>query len=356
MVLDLSRRHVLAAAGGLAFPTIAMRRASAQERALHVGVYNSAQGALIRREVVPKFEAKYKCRVYSTEGATLANIAALRATRNAPRFSVMSMDDVGMPQAKAEGLIDKLDENLIPNLEKVYKRFVFEEGYGVGFAISSAALFHNTRAVSGGVASYNDIWAAKYRKRFLLNTPKNTQSVLMLIVAAALATGKPLAEAQYLADQGWDKLKELKPNVLTIYDGEALVMQVAQGQADIGGIEYSKAIYPHTSRGVPMDMAFPKEGSFTGINGLTLVKNAPERELGCAFINTLLDPDVQQMLAENTLSAPSVGGLNFKPEVVRFLAYPDTKMQDMGLFTPDWNYIIPRRPAWLERYNEVFTG
>ena len=29
------------------------------------------------------------------------------------------------------------------------------------------------------------------QKRILLNTPKNTQSVLMLIAAAALATGKP---------------------------------------------------------------------------------------------------------------------------------------------------------------------
>ena len=31
-------------------------------------------------------------------------------------------------------------------------------------------------------------------------------------------------------------------------------------------------------------------------------------------------------------------------------------MIDMGLFTPDWNFIIPKRPALLERYNQVFSS
>ncbi|WP_245449861.1 extracellular solute-binding protein [Chelatococcus asaccharovorans] len=343
-----------AGAAAAVFPTI-ISRASAQAKQLHVGVYNSAQGKLIQKEVIPKFEAEYKCRVFTTEGATLANIAALRATRDAPRFSVMSMDDVGIPQAKQEGLIDKLDPAKIPNLEKVYKRYIFEDGFGVGFAISSAALFINPQ-VTKPIQSYEEIFDPKYRKQILLNTPKNTQSILMLIVATALATGKPLKEAQYLVDSGWDKLATLKPNILTIYDSEAQVLQVAQGQAAIGGIEYSKAVYPHTAKGVPLDMTFPKEGSFTGINSITMVKNAPEPELGAAFINRILEPSVAKMLAEQTLSAPSVSGIEFKPEVAKFLAYPDTKATELGLFTPDWNYIVPRRGPWLERYNQLFTS
>jgi putative spermidine/putrescine transport system substrate-binding protein len=353
--MSLTRRTLLkAGAAASVFPTI-ISRASAQAKQLHVGVYNSAQGKLIQKEIIPKFEAEFKCRVFTTEGATLANIASLRATRDAPRFSVMSMDDVGIPQAKQEGLIEKLDVNKIPNLEKVYKRYIFEDGYGVGFSISSAALFINPQ-VTKPIESYEQVFESKYRKQILLNTPKNTQSVLMLIVATALATGKPFKEAQYLVDSGWDKLAQLKPNVLTIYDSEAQVLQVAQGQATIGGIEYSKAIYPHTAKGMPLDMTFPREGSFTGINSLTLVKNAPEPELGAAFINRLLEPSVAQMLSEATLSAPSVSGITFKPEVAKFLAYPDTKATDLGLFTPDWNYIIPRRSAWLERYNQVFSS
>jgi putative spermidine/putrescine transport system substrate-binding protein len=68
------------------------------------------------------------------------------------------------------------------------------------------------------------------------------------------------------------------------------VMQVAQGEADIAGIFYSKSVYPYTVQGAPVDMCYPREGAFAGINTLTLVKNGPERELAIAFINWMLDP------------------------------------------------------------------
>jgi len=347
------RTLIKAAAGTLALPTI-VSRAFAQEKQLHIGVYNSALGKLVQKEVIPAFERQFKCRVFTIEGATLSNIAALRATRNSPKFSVMMMDDVGIPQAKQEDLIVKLDESKIPNLEKVYKRFIFEDGFGVGFNISSAGMFYNPQ-VTKNLTSYEQLFEPRFRKRILLNTPRNTQSVLMLIVATALATGKPLKEAQYLIDQGWDKLAQLKPNVLTIYDSEAMVLMVPQGQADVGGIDYSKSVYPHAAKGVPLDMAPLKEGFFTGINSMTIAKNAPEPELGMAFINFMLQPTVMHMLSSQTFGAPPVEGITFAPDVAKYLPYPATKMDDMGLMTPDWNFIIPRRPAILERYNTLFT-
>ncbi len=155
-------------------------------------------------------------------------------------------------------------------------------------------------------------------------------------------------------DVAWPKMAELKPNILTIYEAATTVMMVAQGQADVGGIEYSKNIYPYTVAGAPIDMIFPKEGTFAGINCLSFVKGAPEPELGAAFINRMLDPAVQQGLAEATLTAPSISGLTFKPDVEKYVAYPDTKMDQMGLFACDWKYINPRRPALLEKYNELW--
>ena len=308
--MKLSRRSlVTAAAATAAFPTIIPARA--QERQLYVGLYNSVSGKLIETDVIPAFEREFKCRVFTLEGATLSNIAALRATRDTPKYSVMMMDDVGIPQARDEDLIVKLDPEKIPNLAKVYKRFLFEDGYGVAWNISWASMFINPQLTK--LTSYEQIFDPKYRRKVLLNTPRNTQSVLMLIVATALATGKPFKEAQYLVDQGWDKLATLKPNVLTIYETEAMVIMVAQGQAEIGGVEYSKAICPHTHHGIPLEMANLKEGAFTGINCMTMVKNAPEPELGAAFINRLLSPEVTRMVAEQTFGAPPVLGPRLCP-------------------------------------------
>ena len=101
-------------------------------------------------------------------------------------------------------------------------------------------------------------------------------------------------------------------------------------------------------------MCFPKEGTFAGINCLTLVKGAPDRELGIAFINHMLDPAVQHGLAEATLTAPTISGLNFKPDVAKYMAYPEDKMDEMGIFSPDWTFINPIRAKLLEKYNQVF--
>jgi putative spermidine/putrescine transport system substrate-binding protein len=85
-----------------------------------------------------------------------------------------------------------------------------------------------------------------------------------------------------------------------------------------------------------------------------LVKNGPERELGLAFISHMLSPDIQSLLAATTLTAPSISGLEFKPEIAKYMAYPEAKMQDMRIFSPDWTFINPIRSRLVEKYNQVF--
>jgi putative spermidine/putrescine transport system substrate-binding protein len=354
MKIEIGRRGLAkVAAAALATPTILVPRARADGKSIQVGIYTAQQGDWVRKQIIPQFEADYNCRVFTTQGVTLSQIAALRATRANPKYSVMFMDDIGIDLAKTEGLIDPLPVDKVPNLQHVYKRFLFSEGYGAAFAISTAGLCFNPQN-NPNIKSYGDLWDDRFRKRFLMVTPKFTQSIYFLLAAATLVTGKPLHEAQYVLDSAWNKMTELKPNVLTIYEAPATVMMVAQGQADVCGIEYSKNIYPYTVAGAPLDMMFPKEGTFAGINCLSYVKGAPEPELAAAFINRMLEPSVQQGLAEATLTAPSVQGLNFKPDIAKYIAYPDSKMDEMGLFACDWAYINPRRPALLEKYNQIF--
>jgi putative spermidine/putrescine transport system substrate-binding protein len=336
-----------------AMPLVFINGARGATRSIQIGIYTAQQGEYVRKQIIPKFEADYQCRVFTTEGVTLTQIAALRATRDNPKYSVMFMDDIGIELAKREGLIDPLPAANVPNLQHVFKRFLFYDGYGAAFAISTGGLVIDPQ-VTKPIASYGDLWDARFRQRFLMTTPKYTQSLYLLIAATSLVTGKPLPEAQYLTDQAWEKMAALKPNVLSTYENPAQVMMVAQGQVDVAGIEYSKNLYPYTVQGAPLDMCFPKEGTFAGINCLSFVKGGPEPDLGAAFINRMLDPMVQQGLATATLTAPSVAGASFTPDIAKYIAYPEAKMDDMGLFAADWAYINPRRPAWLEKYNQVF--
>jgi putative spermidine/putrescine transport system substrate-binding protein len=351
---NIRRRAMLAAAAGtLAAPLIVGRRASADDRSITVGIYTGQQGEVVRKQIIPPFEAKHGCKVYTTQGVTLEQIALMRTSRNNPKYSVMFIDDIGVALAKGEGLIEKLPAEQIPNMERVLKRFIFYDGYGAAFAMSAAGMAYNN-ATGKPLESYGDLWDPKLKGRYLMETPKATQSLYLLIAAVSVVTGKPYSETQYWIDSAWPKMEELKPNVLSIFDTDATVMQVAQGQADYAGLFYSKSVNPYTVQGAPIAMCYPKEGTFAGINTVTLVKNGPERELAIAFIDWMLSPEIQQLLAEQTLTAPSLSGLSFKPEVEKYMAYPESKMDEMGIFSPDWAFINPMRSHLIEKYNEVF--
>ena len=69
-----------------------VRRAWALDasKSINVGIYTAQQGEYVRKQIVPKFEADYNCRVFTTEGVDPDADRRLRATRN-PKYSAMFM-------------------------------------------------------------------------------------------------------------------------------------------------------------------------------------------------------------------------------------------------------------------------
>jgi putative spermidine/putrescine transport system substrate-binding protein len=356
---SLSRRAFVkvgtAAAATLAAPNFFVRNSWAAGKSIQIGIWGGAQGEFIRKSVLPAFEREFDCKIEAQQGSTLGQIGLLRASKDAPKFTVMFVDDLGVEIAKREGLIEALPVDKIPNLAKVYPRFIYQDGFGVGLAVSSAGIFYNPTATKP-LESYADLWSPRFARKISLVGTKTTPSVFTVIAAAAVATGKPYKEAQYLADEAWPKLKELKSNVLNLYSTDDAALLVAQGQGALGGPEYSKYVYPYKLKGASIDMCFPKEGAFAGVNCQVLVKNAPNTDLGAAFMNRMLDASVQQGLAEAALAAPAIGGLSFRPEIAGLLAYPDTRMDELGLFSPDWAHINAVRSDWIEKLNQIFIA
>jgi putative spermidine/putrescine transport system substrate-binding protein len=351
--MSINRRSVLGAAALL--PTVFVRGAWSQGKIIQVGIWGGTQGEFIRKSVLPTFEKDFGCKVLAEEGNTLGQIARLRATKANPRYTVMFVDDLGVEIAKREGLIDPLPVAQMPNMAKVYPRFVYEGGHGVALAISTGGIFYNP-AKTAPLTSYADLWDSRFAKKISLVSTKTTPSVFMVIVCAAVATGKSLQEAQYLSEEAWPKLAALKPNVLKLYTSDTASLEVAQGEGDLGGIEYSKYVLPYTIKGASIDMCYPKEGAFAGVNCQVLVKGAPNPELGAEWMNRMLSPEVQTPLAEVSLAAPPIDGLELKPELVKLLAYPAKKMEEMALFSPDWAYVNANRAAWIEKYNQIFVA
>lgn len=352
---QISRRtfgKLVLGAGALA-PMGYVRNGWAQGKEIQIGIWGGSQGEFVKKNIIPAFEKDFGAKVTAEEGFTLANVGKMRATKANPKFSVMFIDDVAIPICKAEGLIEQLPASDMPALAKLYPRFGFD-GWGTALAISVASMFNNSSIIPP--ESYAELWKPEFAGKLKLVSPKNTPSVFFLIVAASVKSGKPFAEAQYLVDDSFDKVAELKSNIMNLFDnGPQAANEVAQGQADIGLLELSKYIYPYTAKGAPVTMSFPKEGSFAGNNCQVLVKGGPNRDLAVAFMNRMLEPAVQKAFSEYAYTAPPVSGIEFSAETLKYIAYPVEEMDKRGLFTPDWEYINARRSGWTEKLNGIFA-
>jgi putative spermidine/putrescine transport system substrate-binding protein len=356
----IDRRGLLKGVGAIGAaavvaPTVYVKNGWAQGKEIAIGVWGGAQGDFIKKNVIPKFEADFGCKVLAEEGFTLANVSKLRATKSNPKYTVMFVDDLAIPICKNEDLISPLPKDKMQNLAKLYPKFLYEGGYGTGLGVSLGGMFYNTGVKAP--QSFAELWDPRYKGKIKLNSPKNTPSMFFLVAAAAVVTGKPFGQAQYEVDKAWNKIAEIKPNVQNVFEsGIQAALEIAQGQAEVGGIEYSKYIYPYTAKGAPVDMAFMKEGSFAGTNCQVLVKGGPNQDIGIAFMNRMLDPQVQKPLAEFALIAPPVAGIEFSKDTLKWIAYPEARMDELGLFTPDWGFINERRSAWTEKMNQIFSA
>ena len=122
---------------------------------------------VVRKQIIPPFEAKYKCKVFSTQGVTLEQIALMRTSRNNPKYSVMFVDDIGVELAKREGLIEKLPREQILNMERVLNRFIYYDGYGCLCYVGGWPR-STTRKTGKPLTSYGDLWDPKLKGRFLM--------------------------------------------------------------------------------------------------------------------------------------------------------------------------------------------
>jgi putative spermidine/putrescine transport system substrate-binding protein len=342
-----------ALAGSLSFPSV-ITPARGAEKSIKIGIWAGPDGELLQSTIIKRFAEQHRVKVLIDEGITTEQLARMRASKNNPTHTVMFLDDIGVTVAKREGLIDKLSEDKIPNLANVLPRYLTDDGYGVGIQVSTVALTYDAQELKSPPASWEIFWDPKYTGKIAVPSLSSTNGINLVVMAAALATGKPFKEAQYETDAAFQTLAELKPNLHSIWTKTALAaVAMQQGEVMMMGPMYSKFIWPYIDRGLPANHVIPKEGAFAGVNCQTLVKGGPYPELGAAFINEVLSVESQTLLAKKLTIAPVVKGVELPPQILELVAYGDGK-EEM-LFVSDWEFLIDIRPEWTERWNTLFS-
>lgn len=340
MTFAPSRRLLLQSAAGLLAAPAVVR---AQTREIFVGGPASPGLTDI---LFPVIERKHGFKILFEGTNSLINLEKMRSNRARPTMTVTMMDDPVLILAEREGLITTLKGTDIPNLADVQPEARPRDAMWTNWCFPAASISYNTRNVRTAPTSYADCWDRKYRDKIIVISMRITQAVVPLLAATQLATGKPLSECLKLADEGFGKLRELKPNILQITTNPPQAQQLHEsGEVDIFLSPDSRTTLFRKSQRAPVDLAYPKEGTVAMPAGVALVKGGPNPELGMKFIDELLNPETQALIGRTFFSKPT----NTKTVMPSELNLPP-------LVVLDWEYFADNRNRWIERFEREIAA
>ena len=339
--VTVNRRTLLAAAGAATAALAAPRILRAQGKEVVVGGAASHKN-FVETVIAPVVEKKLGCKVVFEGTRSLVNLEKMQKNKDKQYLSVVMMDDPVMIPAVAEGLLEKLTAAKVPNLAMLKPGTVHMDGMWCNYLQPWLGIAYNPKALKAAPTSWADIYDPKYKGRIILPSLQNTEGLANLFMAAHLATGKPMAEAQKDVDAGFKKLVTIKPNLLTAYTQMPQAYNLLeQGEGFMISSAISQVALERKASGAPVDIAVPKEGIFAMPSGVALVKGGPQPELAACFINEMIGPEVQAKLSAITFSLPT----NKDTPV------PAGMPTGVTIHGVDWQFVAANRADWVKRWD-----
>ena len=346
-----SRRMILKGASTLGVATLAAPFVAT--RAWAAGSLNVVlnQGLLAKLwidELHPMFEAETGATINVQQSVTSNMLAMLATQKDAPP-DLMQFSEAGVFRAKEEGLLRQYDRNNIPNIEMMRPAFNMADDYSAGVVDAMHTIFYNTGRVTKTPTAWADMWDEDNAGLVAIPPVTWNSGVRMVTTAAQIATGKPMAEAQYEVDAGIAKLAELKERNVAVYTGAPQAIQMVQsGQVPIVPF-YGVFINPLIAEGAPIAPATNlAEGKHGEIVGMNMPLNAPNVGLAEIYVNMSLSKEFQAKI-DSTLNALCAHQEVLPSERTLELLGPAENMT-----YADWGWLSKNRADMTEKWNEVF--
>jgi spermidine/putrescine transport system substrate-binding protein len=276
-------------------------------------------------------------------------------------YDVVVFTDYVIPDAISGGFIQPLNHDNIPNLKHVDDKFKdppYDPGnkYSLPYMWGSTGFGYNTAEVSETV----DAWSSLFDESFL---NKYSKKVTMLSEARELigAALKSLGYSLNSVDDGQleqarQALLKQKQYLAKYADATDYIPGLAGGQFLVSQA-YNGDVYVAKDDNPDLKYVIPKEGCTLWVDNMTIAAGAPNKDAGEAFINYILEPEVDALIS------------NF-----RYYANPNkdatdlvlpTISSDPGIYPPSDVYAkleiekpfgADEKAKWDKIYTEVISG
>lgn len=338
------RTSVLFAAVLTAFST----NLAAQE-VLNVGAYGGSTETLFKEKIIPNFEKEHNVKVMYVAGNSTDTLAKLVAQKNRPEFDVALLDDGPLAQANQFGLCSNIEPS--PVYDDLYPLAKISDT-SMAIGVVATGLFYNTEAFAqAGLpapTSWEDLTKTEFKDKVVIPPISNGYGLQTLIKFAKLRGG-----GESNIDPGFEAIiDQVGPNVLAWEPSPGKMTELFQNGDAILGVWGSGRVEALKETGFPVEFVYPQEGTMVLLTGVCPVAGRAENNpVAQAFIQYLVSPEIQALLADGQAWGPVNSKTELTPEVAAKVPYGEEQIA--ALETVDWTIINKERAQWTNRWNRT---
>lgn len=281
------------------------------------------------------FQAALGPKVTLATHATNEEIMAKLTAGGDSGFDVAFVSGQFAQALAAQGLLEPIHAELIPNLSNLYPeatQLTYDVGnkYSVPYTWGTTGICYRSDLMKGNEpTSWNDLLSPKAEFKGKI-TMLATERWLMLPAQKALGFSVNTTDENEMA-QVQEKLAAAKQNLLAYDDttfytrlvsGEAVMVEAWDGWCNYGIAENSN-----------IKFTIPKEGSDLWVDTMVVLKSSKNKEAAHAFINYILGADIHSWAVDNILyKVPNKAAME-KSLPALIGTYPNMGMSPADLLT-----------------------
>jgi putative spermidine/putrescine transport system substrate-binding protein len=338
-MLHLTRRAALA---GLAASAMMGGAARAQGAPYVVNTYGGRWEKFWRSALLPSLEPKLGRPVKLDIGLGNGWVSTFRAAgKDKPPFDVLMTNERYAVMLRDEGHFKPLPAATMTNLADLYPLARYKGDAAVTGIVSPIGIAYRTDLVKTPPKTWRELWDPRFKGQLGFYSVNNSLAVMFLMLAGKLF-GKDATDL----DTGFKKLAELRPFPQVDFSG-AMAPLLTQGQVAIAPIDFAEAVALQ-QKGVPIATIVPEDGVLMFDQSFNLASAAADPEASARYIDFMLSPEVQTLLAKEFFTAP----VNRKVKVPDELraAIPVYGEDISRIVTFDWQFVAANRQVMLDRW------
>lgn len=313
---------------------------------LYVGAYGGSFEQMLKKDIIPGFEkANPGTKVVIVPGDSTTTLAKLQAQKGKAGMDVVFLDDGPMYQAIQMGFCGKLAD--APIYHDLYDIAKFKSGNAVAAGLIATGIAYNTRLFQAkgwpAPTSWKELSDPKYKGKLVMPSIKNTYGLHALIVESKLNGG---SDANI--EPGFREMDKIAPNVLSFDPSPGKIAELFQSDEVAIAVWGNGRVQALRQQGIPVEFVYPKEGAVALAMGMCVVDKSANDALAQKFVQMILTPQTQALLAESQGVAPSNKKTQLSMAVAARVPSP---AQIDKLVRVDWDVVNAKRAEWTQRWN-----